>query len=99
MYLKSAHICALAPRRPLVLRSSPPLQPHVTVSQNSRDALQRLAVSRKWSWRNTVGVEEGPPGPGVSRQLGTREEAISALPSVGICGGHVVARVQPQASG
>jgi len=56
-------------------------------------------VYEEWSWRDTVGVEEGPPGPGVSRQLGTREEAISALPSVGICGGHVVAWVQPQASG
>jgi len=96
--VKRTYLCISpkeAPGPPLL--SSPAA--HVTVSQNSRDAVQRLAVSRKWSWRDTVGVEEGPPGPGVSRQLGTREEAISALPSAGICGAHVVAWVQPQASG
>lgn len=40
MNLKSAHIYASAPRRPLVLRSSPPLQPHVTVSQRLSPELQ-----------------------------------------------------------
>ena len=40
MNLKSTHICASAPRRPLVLRSSPPLQPHVTVSQRLSPELQ-----------------------------------------------------------
>lgn len=92
------HICALALLRPLVLRllstpCSPMSQSLRTPGMHSKGWQSPEMVLEEHSWGGG-----GATRPGVSRQLGTRRPS-APLPSVGPCGGHVVARVQPRPRG
>lgn len=82
--------------------SSPLMQPRVAlISQRlprrSMDGVSRLAGSQKWSWVDRVGVE-GDHWDGGSQETWHKEGSHQA-PSVGNCGGHMVALVQPQSLG